>query len=177
MKTPTHQTRSQHAVGATAERSTFKLNPLTAACAMAIFAASGMAYAQTATTDAAKAAEVAKPALTKAEKDKAEAAKKAANTVDTIVVTGIRRGIEAAISVKQNNTSIVEAISAEDIGKLPDSSIAESIARLPGLTAQRVAGRASGINIRGMSPDFSTALLNGREQVSTGDNRGVEFDQ
>ncbi len=94
-----------------------------------------------------------------------------------VTVTGIRRGIEAAISVKKNNESIVEAISAEDIGKLPDSSIAESIARLPGLTAQRVAGRASGINIRGMSPDFSTALLNGREQVSTGDNRGVEFDQ
>ena len=92
-------------------------------------------------------------------------------------MTGIRRGIEAAISVKRNADSIVEAISAEDIGKLPDASIAESIARLPGLTAQRVAGRASGINIRGMSPDFSTALLNGREQVSTGDNRGVEFDQ
>ena len=95
----------------------------------------------------------------------------------TITVTGIRRGIETAINVKKNSDSIVEAISAEDIGKLPDSSIAESIARLPGLTAQRVAGRASGINIRGMSPDFSTALLNGREQVSPGDNRGVEFDQ
>jgi iron complex outermembrane receptor protein len=94
-----------------------------------------------------------------------------------ITVTGIRRGIETAINVKKNSDSIVEAISAEDIGKLPDSSIAESIARLPGLTAQRVAGRASGINIRGMSPDFSTALLNGREQVSPGDNRGVEFDQ
>ncbi len=95
----------------------------------------------------------------------------------TVTVTGIRRGIESAISVKKNSDSIVEAISAEDIGKLPDSSIAESLARLPGLTAQRVAGRASGINIRGMSPDFSTALLNGREQVSPGDNRGVEFDQ
>jgi iron complex outermembrane recepter protein len=95
----------------------------------------------------------------------------------TITVTGIRRGIESAISVKKNSDSIVEAISAEDIGKLPDSSIAESIARLPGLTAQRVAGRASQINIRGLSGDFSTALLNGREQASPGDNRGVEFDQ
>ena len=101
----------------------------------------------------------------------------AQNTLDTVTVTGIRKGIEEAISVKRNSDSIVEAISAEDIGKLPDSSIAESIARLPGLTAQRVAGRASGINIRGMSPDFSTALLNGREQVSPGNNRGVEFDQ
>ncbi len=98
-------------------------------------------------------------------------------TVDTVVVTGIRRGIEDAISVKKNSDSIVETISAEDIGKLPDSSIAESIARLPGVTAQRVAGRASNISIRGLSGDFSTALLNGREQVSTGDNRAVEFDQ
>ena len=94
-----------------------------------------------------------------------------------VVVTGIRAAIESAIGVKKDSTSIVEAISAEDIGKLPDQSIAESIARLPGVSAQRVAGRASNISIRGMSGEFSTALLNGREQVSTADNRGVEFDQ
>jgi len=97
--------------------------------------------------------------------------------VEEIVVTGIRRGIEGAISLKKSSTSIVEAVSAEDIGKLPDMSIAESIARLPGLTAQRLDGRGQVISIRGLAPDFTTALLNGREQVSTGDNRGVEFDQ
>jgi iron complex outermembrane recepter protein len=96
---------------------------------------------------------------------------------ETITVTGIRRGIESAINVKKNSDSIVEAISAEDIGKLPDNSIAESIARLPGLAAQRVAGRAQVISVRGLSPDFATTLLNGRELVSTGDNRSVEFDQ
>ena len=63
--------------------------------------------------------------------------------VEEIVVTGIRRGIEGAISLKKSSTSIVEAVSAEDIGKLPDVSIAESIARLPGLTAQRLDGRGS----------------------------------
>src|SRR5690606_27950505 len=97
--------------------------------------------------------------------------------LDRVVVTGIRRGIESAISVKRDATSIVEAISAEDIGKLPDVSIAESIARLPGMAAQRVAGRAQVITVRGLSPDFATTLLNGREMVSTGDNRSVEFDQ
>ena len=97
--------------------------------------------------------------------------------VEEVVVTGIRRGIEGAISLKKSSTSIVEAVSAEDIGKLPDMSIAESIARLPGLTAQRLDGRGQVISIRGLAPDFTTALLNGREQVSTGDNRGVEFDQ
>src|SRR5690606_6291346 len=90
-----------------------------------------------------------------------------ATNLDTVVVTGIRRGIESAISVKRDSTSIVEAISAEDIGKLPDVSIAESIARLPGLAAQRVAGRAQVITVRGLSPDFATTLLNGREMVST----------
>ena len=104
-------------------------------------------------------------------------AQQATTSLDTVTVTGIRKGIEDAISVKKFSDSIVEAVSAEDIGKLPDVSIAESIARLPGLAAQRVAGRAQVISVRGLSPDFATTLLNGREMVSTGDNRSVEFDQ
>ena len=87
------------------------------------------------------------------------------------------RGIEDAIELKRDSSSIVEAISAEDIGKLPDTSIAESISRLPGLTSQRAEGRASAISLRGTDPGFTTALLNGREQVSTGDNRSIEFEQ
>ena len=97
--------------------------------------------------------------------------------VDEIIVTGIRASIASSIAAKARNTSIVEVITAEDIGKLPDVSIAESLARLPGLTAQRLDGRSQAISIRGLGPDFTTALLNGREQVTTGDNRGVEFDQ
>ena len=113
-----------------------------------------------------------------AQQAQAQQAQPAAKAADQVVtVTGIRRGIESAINVKKSSDSIVEAISAEDIGKLPDNSIAESIARLPGLSAQRVAGRAQVISVRGLSPDFATTLLNGRELVSTGDNRSVEFDQ
>ncbi len=100
-----------------------------------------------------------------------------AEVIDDVVVTGIRSSIESSIAAKRNNTSIVEVVTAEDIGKLPDVSIAESLARLPGLTAQRLDGRSQVISIRGLGPDFTTALLNGREQVTTGDNRGVEFDQ
>jgi iron complex outermembrane recepter protein len=96
---------------------------------------------------------------------------------EEIVVTGIRAGLATSINTKRDNTSIVEAVSAEDIGKLPDVSIAESIARLPGLAAQRVNGRAQVISIRGLAPDFTTTLLNGRAQASSGDNRAVEFDQ
>ncbi len=124
-----------------------QINPIAAACALLLFAA-GAAQAQ-----------------------------QAANVLDTVSVTGIRRGIESSIAAKRNSDSIVEAISAEDIGKLPDISIAEALSRLPGLTAQRVDGRAQVIAIRGMSPDFAGTTLNGREQTTTGTNRGVEFDQ
>ncbi len=94
-----------------------------------------------------------------------------------VVVTGIRKSIQDSIGVKKAETSIVEVVSAEDIGKLPDSSIAESIARLPGIAAQRTNGRAQTLSIRGLGPDFTVTTFNGREQATTNDNRTVEFDQ
>ena len=142
-----------------------KRNLLSVALASATMMMAAHAHAQSA-TDTAQTEE-------SAAKKKAEDAK----TLDKVTVTGIRGGIERAIDIKKDATSIVEAISAEDIGKLPDVSIAESLARLPGIAAQRVAGRAQVISVRGLSPDFATTLLNGRELVSTGDNRSVEFDQ
>lgn len=97
--------------------------------------------------------------------------------MEEIVVTGkFRASLIDSIGTKRNSSAIVEAISAEDIGKLPDSSIAEAISRLPGLAGQRLDGRQSSISIRGLGENFSTATLNGREQVSIGDNRGIEFD-
>jgi len=75
--------------------------------------------------------------------------------LDAVSVTGIRSAIEAAIVTKLTENTIVEAISAEDIGKLPDTSIADSLARLPGLAAQRFGGRPQEINIRGFAGDFS----------------------
>lgn len=133
---------------------------LASACALALFSIAGVqaqeAQTQTSTT----------PAPTNQ-----------VETLDAVRVTGIRAAIATAVETKNESTSIVEAISAEDLGKLPDISIADSLSRLPGLTTQRVDGRAQVINIRGMSEQFAGTLLNGREQVSTGDSRGVEFDQ
>ena len=94
-----------------------------------------------------------------------------------MVVTGIRKSIQDSISVKKDESSIVEVVSAEDIGKLPDASIAEAIGRLPGIAAQRTNGRAQTLSIRGLGPDFTVTTFNGREQASTNDNRTVEFDQ
>ena len=96
--------------------------------------------------------------------------------VEIIEVKGFRGSLVESINTKRFSTQVVESISAEDIGKLPDSSIAESIARLPGLTAQRLDGRASRVSVRGFSENESATTFNGREQVSIGDNRGVEFD-
>lgn len=96
---------------------------------------------------------------------------------EAIVVTGIRAALDTSAAQKRANTSIVEVIAAEDLGKLPDLSIAESLSRLPGLATQRLDGRANVVSIRGLAPDFTTTLLNGREQVSASNNRGVELDQ
>ncbi|MCK8044312.1 TonB-dependent receptor [Shewanella sp. 1CM18E] len=97
--------------------------------------------------------------------------------IEVIEVSGIRGSMRATQAIKMSSKEVVESINAEEIGKLPDVSIAESLARLPGLAAQRLDGRANVVSIRGLAPDFTTATLNGREQVTVGDNRGVEFDQ
>jgi iron complex outermembrane recepter protein len=110
---------------------------------------------------------IATPALAQAPADDA----------GEIVVTGIRGSLASSARQKRATPTIVESITAEDIGKLPDVSIADSLARLPGVTAQRLEGRDQRLSIRGLGPDFSTTLLNGREQVTVGDNRGVEYDQ
>jgi len=99
------------------------------------------------------------------------------NNGGEIIVTGIRASLANSARIKRESTLIVESVSAEDIGKLPDVSIADSLARLPGVTAQRLEGRDQRLSIRGLGPDFGTTLLNGREQVTVGDNRGVEYDQ
>jgi iron complex outermembrane receptor protein len=99
------------------------------------------------------------------------------SAVEEVVVTGIRASIEAAIHEKRISSSIVEVINAEDIGKLPDISIADAIANLPGVTAQRVNGRDQLITVRGFGQDYSTGLMNGRELTTTSNSRGLEYDQ
>ncbi|MGZ3183310.1 MAG: TonB-dependent receptor [Telluria sp.] len=139
-------------------RTALQLSPIATGCALLLSVLAGQAYAQQ-----APAADPAQPAGEQP-------------AVQTVQVTGIRRGIEAAIDVKKNASSIVESISAEDIGKLPDTTIAESLARLPGVTSQRTKeGAASNVSIRGLGPDFNGYLLNGREQTSTGDSRAVDL--
>ena len=106
-----------------------KRNLLSVALASATMMLMAQAHAQSA------------PAADQAEQEAAAKKKDDAKNLDTVVVTGIRGGIERAIDIKKESTSIVEAISAEDIGKLPDASIAESISRLPGIATRCAACR------------------------------------
>jgi TonB-dependent receptor len=144
-----------------------------------MFSATDLLAQEQATSTAAAKSETpsTKPATTEKEKAQRAANPDAVSNLDAVVVTGIQGSIQSAIKAKLNSDNIIEAISAEDIGKLPDSSIAESLARLSGLATQRVDGRANQISIRGTSPDFAGTLLNGREQATIGENRGVDYDQ
>jgi iron complex outermembrane receptor protein len=101
----------------------------------------------------------------------------AAGDIQQVNVTGIRASVRNALAVKEASNSMVEVVSSEDIGKLPDTTIAESLARLPGLSSGLDRGNASQIVARGMGPRFIGATLNGRELASSEPNRAVRFEQ
>ncbi len=113
---------------------------------------------------------------TSSRKAKEEEAKKA-KQLGVVSVTGYVSSITNSTAIKRYSSEIVEAVSAEQIGKLPGVSIADTLGRLPGLAVQTLNGRPQVVSIHGFGPDFSTALVNGNEQVSTGNNRGVQYDQ
>ncbi len=169
-------------------RALIALRSSTVAIGSVLLVTGGAAFAQeapnpqspTANPPAAATVQAPAPAADPTPNQAAAAQQTAANAAaddGDIVVTGIRASLANSAKIKRDSTLIVDSVSAEDVGKLPDVSIADSLARLPGVTAQRLEGRDQRLSIRGLGPDFSTTLLNGREQVTVGDNRGVEYDQ
>ncbi|MEG3177152.1 TonB-dependent receptor [Sphingomonas sp. RB3P16] len=86
---------------------------------------------------------------------------------DDIVVTGVRASLERSISIKRNSTGIVDAISAEDIGKFPDTNLAESLQRITGVSIDRVNGQGAQVTVRGFGPSFNLVTLNGRTLASS----------
>jgi len=96
---------------------------------------------------------------------------------ETLVVTGYRGSLIRSLNEKRAADTVTEQVSADDLGSLPDVSIADALTRLPGVSAIRTGGKASEINIRGLSGIFVHTTLNGREQVSTSGSRSVEFAQ
>lgn len=97
--------------------------------------------------------------------------------IEAISIKGFRSSVFKSINTKRFSDTVVDAISADDIGGLPDVSIADALIRLPGVTAIRLDGQSSELNIRGLQGGFVFSTLNGREQVSASGGRNVQFDQ
>lgn len=91
-----------------------------------------------------------------------------AEPLEEIIVTGIRGSLRQNIDFKRANTSIVDAITAEDIGKFPDRNVAESLQRVPGVTIQRQFGEGAAVSIRGAGNELTLTTLNGNNVASTG---------
>ncbi len=129
-------------------------------------ATSGGAYAQTTPTDVGEAP-MPSAAAEQSEQD--------------IVVTGIRGGIEQAVRIKRNAPSIVDVISADDIGRYPDVNVAESVQRISGVQINRTRGEGRSVNIRGLPDTFTLVTLNGRavpnaiNDLFTGFSRSFDF--
>ncbi|WP_269789568.1 TonB-dependent receptor [Stenotrophomonas sp. Iso1] len=108
----------------------------------------------------------------------------AATQLDAVTVTGYRASVEKALDIKRGEAGVVDAIVAEDIGKFPDSNLAESLQRIPGVVITRDGGEGRNISVRGLGPDFTRVRINGLEALSTvgssdgqgGTNRGRGFD-
>jgi len=128
---------------------------MTAASALALGMAAMPAFAQDTTASAGSTAQAAP--------DPGAASKE-------IVVTGVRASLQSAQSIRRNSVQIVDSIVAEDIGKLPDNTVADALQRVTGVQVTRGTGETTGVDIRGL-PNAAT-LLNGRE-VFTGTGRGV----
>ena len=105
-----------------------------------------------------------------------------AGEIEEIVVKGIKRSIQDALNNKRDASNIVDGISAEDFGKLPDQNLAESLQRITGVSINRVRGEGSRISVRGLGTNFNRVEINGRSGVSAtsdfsgGGGRDFSFD-
>lgn len=94
-----------------------------------------------------------------------------------IIVTGIRGSLQRNLDIKRESSGVVDVISSEDIGKFPDSNVAASLQRLPGVSIQRSGSRGEpqGISVRGFAGDFNETLIDGRRISTAAGGRSVDF--
>ncbi len=96
--------------------------------------------------------------------------------MEEVVVTGIRQSLKAAVDTKRDSFGVVDAITAEDIGKFPDTNLAESLQRITGVSIDRSRGEGSKVTVRGFGSDFNLITLNGRQMPTHGGTgRGFDF--
>ena len=98
--------------------------------------------------------------------------------IQTVIVSGLRQSLVSSMNLKRRSDGIVDGIVAEDIGKFPDTNLAESLQRISGVSIDRSIGEGSKVTVRGVGPDFNMVLLNGRQMPTSnlGDLNGRAFD-
>ena len=99
--------------------------------------------------------------------------------VEEVVVTGIKASLIDALEIKRNKVGVTEIVTAEDIGKFPDGNLAESLARIAGISIERSNIEGSTIAVRGLGPEFNMVTLNGRQMPTApaefGGGRAYDF--
>ncbi|MBU2987679.1 TonB-dependent receptor [Saccharophagus degradans] len=85
------------------------------------------------------------------------------NTLEEVIVTGIRASLERSVDIKRDEAGVVDAISAEDMGKFPDTNLAESLQRITGVSIDRKNNEGNQVSVRGFGPSFNMVTLNGRQ--------------
>ncbi|MET3106981.1 iron complex outermembrane receptor protein [Oxalobacteraceae bacterium GrIS 2.11] len=121
------------------------LTPIASAVAMFMFSVAAQAQQATATT---QAPDQSQP--------------------EQVVVTGIRASLQSAVNIKRNADAVVDSVSAEDLGKFPDSDVGEALGRIPGVTVGRAFGQGASVSVRGSDPQMTYTTLNGQTIASTG---------
>lgn len=96
--------------------------------------------------------------------------------LEEVVVQAIRKSLEKSAEIKRDSSAMVEALTAEGLGKFPDTNIAEALQRVPGITIDRNGGEGQFVSVRGFGPSFNTVLVNGRRLASEVGNREFSFD-
>src|SRR5512138_2895143 len=101
----------------------------------------------------------------------------AAGELEEIVVTGIRGSLQRSLDIKREASGVVDVITSEEIGKFPDSNVAASLQRVPGVSIQRDGprGEPNGVTIRGFGGDFNETLVDGRRLSTATGNRAIDF--
>src|SRR3954467_9764745 len=100
--------------------------------------------------------------MSQAEAQNASADKSATDDLQEVVVTGLRASLKQSMDIKRDAIGVVDAITAEDIGKFPDTNLAESLQRIPGVAIDRQNGEGSQVTVRGFGPAYNLVTLNGR---------------
>lgn len=98
-------------------------------------------------------------------------------TKDNVIeITGIRGSLIRSMDMKREKSGVVDVISSEEIGKFPDTNLAESLQRITGVSVSRSNGEGSQITVRGFGPSFNLVTLNGRQMPGTGNSRSYNFE-